>query len=123
MAKLAYRPFGMLFSVLGGLLAGTVFKQVWKRVSDKEDPPKPKQSEYGWRELLAAAALQGALFGLAKAAIDRGGARTFEKITGSWPGDFGRPTSRRAFAACGPPRCGPTTAAHCLQANAWRSLG
>jgi Protein of unknown function (DUF4235) len=46
MAKLAYRPFGLLFSVLGGLLAGAVFKQVWKRVSDKEDPPKPKQSEY-----------------------------------------------------------------------------
>ena len=87
MAKLAYRPFGLLFSVLGGLLAGAVFKQVWKRVSDKEDPPKPKQSEYGWRELLAAAAFQGALFGLAKAAIDRSGARTFEKITGSWPGD------------------------------------
>jgi hypothetical protein len=36
---------------------------------------------------LAAAALQGALFGLVKAAIDRSGARTFEKITGSWPGD------------------------------------
>jgi hypothetical protein len=87
MAKLVYRPIGLLFSVLGGILAAAVFKQVWKRVSDKEDPPKPKESEYGWRELLPAAMLQGALFGLVKASVDRGGARAFQKLTGSWPGD------------------------------------
>jgi hypothetical protein len=87
MAKLVYRPIGLLFSVLGGILAGAVFKQVWKRVSDKGDPPKPKESEYGWRELLPAAMLQGALFGLVKASVDRGGARAFQKLTGSWPGD------------------------------------
>jgi Protein of unknown function (DUF4235) len=86
-SKLVYRPFGLLFSVFGGILAGALFKQAWKRVSDKEDPPKPRQSEYGWRELLAAAALQGAVFGLVKAAIDRSGARAFEKVTGTWPGD------------------------------------
>lgn len=87
MAKLIYRPFGLLFSVAGGIMASVVFKQVWKRVSDKEDPPKPKESEYGWREVLPAAMLQGALFGLVKAAVDRSGARAFEKVTGSWPGD------------------------------------
>jgi Protein of unknown function (DUF4235) len=86
-SKLIYRPFGLVFSILGGILAGAVFKQVWKRVSGKEDPPKPKESEYGWRELLPAAVLQGALFGLVKAAVDRSGARAFEKLTGSWPGD------------------------------------
>jgi hypothetical protein len=87
MAKLFYRPIGLLVSVLGGILAGVVFKQVWKRVSGKEDAPKAKESEYGWREVLPAAALQGALFGLVKAAVDRSGARAFEKVTGSWPGD------------------------------------
>jgi Protein of unknown function (DUF4235) len=87
MAKLVYRPFGLLFGLLGGVLASTLFKQVWKRIAHKEDAPKPKESEYGWRELLAAAALQGAVFGLIKAAVDRSGARAFEKLTGSWPGD------------------------------------
>lgn len=86
-SKLIYRPFGLLFSVLGGILAGMLFKQVWKRVSEHEDPPRAKESEYGWREILLAAALQGALFGLVKAAVDRSGARAFEKLTGSWPGD------------------------------------
>jgi hypothetical protein len=65
-AKLIYRPIGLLVSVLGGILAGALFKQMWKRLSDKEDPPRAKESEYGWREVLPAAALQGALFGLVK---------------------------------------------------------
>ena len=87
MAKLLYRPFGLLFGVLGGLLAGTLFKQIWKRVAGKEDAPNAKESEYGWREILPAAMAQGAVFGLVKAAVDRSGARAFEKLTGSWPGD------------------------------------
>jgi Protein of unknown function (DUF4235) len=87
MAKVLYKPLGLIFSVLGGILAGTLFKQVWKRVSDEEDAPQATESEYGWREILPAAALQGAVFGLVKAAVDRGGAQGFEKLTGVWPGD------------------------------------
>ena len=30
---------------------------------------------------------QGAIFGLVKAAVDRGGAQGFQKLTGVWPGD------------------------------------
>ena len=63
MAKLLYKPFGILFSVLGGILAGAAFKQVWKRVAGQEDSPKAKESEYGWKEILPAAAIQGAIFG------------------------------------------------------------
>ncbi len=87
MAKLIYRPFGLLFTVLGGILAGIVFKQLWKLVDDEKDPPKAKESEYGLKEILPAAMVEGAVFGLVKAALDRGGARSFEKLTGSWPGD------------------------------------
>jgi hypothetical protein len=86
-SKLVYKPFGLVLGVLSGMLAGAVFKQLWKRVSDEDDPPKARESEYGWKEVLAAAAVQGAVFGLVKAAIDRSGARAFEKVTGSWPGD------------------------------------
>ena len=86
-SKLVYKPFGLLLGLLGGILAGAVFKQVWRRASGRDDPPDAKESEYGWKEVLAAAAVQGAIFGLVKAAIDRSGARAFEKATGSWPGD------------------------------------
>jgi hypothetical protein len=85
--KLLYRPFGILFSVLGGIMAGAIFKQVWKLVAGEEEAPKAKESEYGWREILPAAAAQGAVFALVKAAVDRGGAEGFKKLTGVWPGD------------------------------------
>ena len=86
-AKLLYRPFGLASGVLGGVIAGVIFKQIWKRVSDADDPPSALQREYSWREVLVAAALQGAIFAVVKAAIDRGGARGFQRISGEWPGD------------------------------------
>lgn len=85
-SKLAYKPFGMLLGFASSMLAGALFKQVWKQVSDKEGPPTAHEREYGWKELVAGAAIQGAVFGLVKAAVDRSGARAFEKVTGSWPG-------------------------------------
>ena len=36
---------------------------------------------------MAAAAIEGAVFGLVKAAVDRGGATGFARLTGVWPGD------------------------------------
>ena len=35
MAKLLYTPVSLLISVLGAVAAGTVFKQIWKRISDE----------------------------------------------------------------------------------------
>ena len=86
-AKLAYRPVGILASVAAGAIASAVFKQIWKRVSDQDDAPDALQSEYGIGQILLAAALQGAIFAAVKALIDRGGARGFQRLTGSWPGD------------------------------------
>lgn len=85
--KLIYKPLGIAFGVLGGLVGGAVFKAVWKRLAHEDDAPAALESEYGWKEILPAAALQGAIFGVAKAAIDRAGAKGFEKATGRWPGD------------------------------------
>ena len=82
-----YRPLGLVVSVLGGVIAGSIFKQIWKLVAHEQEPPKATRSEYGWREILPAAAAQGAVFGLVKAVVDRGGARGFQKLTGVWPGD------------------------------------
>ena len=84
--KLLYRPFGLASSVLGGVVAGMLFKQVWKRVAREEDAPKAVDERRGWREVMFAAAVQGAVFGTVKAVIDRGSAHGFKRITGVWPG-------------------------------------
>jgi hypothetical protein len=83
--KIAYKPVGLLLSIGAGALAGVVFKQVWKMASGDDDTPNATDEERGWGEILAAAALQGAIFALVKAAIDRGGATGVRKLTGQWP--------------------------------------
>jgi hypothetical protein len=86
-AKLAYRPVGLVGGILAGTLSGIVFKQIWKAIADEDDAPDALQSEYRMREVVLAAALQGAIFAATKAAIERAGARGFTKLTGAWPGD------------------------------------
>jgi hypothetical protein len=86
-AKLAYRPIGLIGGVLAGVVSGAVFKQIWKAVANEDDAPGALQSEYSMKEVVLAAAIQGAIFAATKAAIDRAGARGFSQLTGSWPGD------------------------------------
>ena len=87
-AKILYRPIGLIGSVIGGLVAGAIFKQIWRRAApgDKPDPPRALETEYPFKEILLAAAIQGAIFSVVKTVIDRQGARVFEKWTGEWPG-------------------------------------
>lgn len=88
-AKILYRPVGLVGSVVAGIVAGQAFKQVWRRATpgDNADAPKALESEYALRDVLVAAAVQGAIFAVVKALVDRGGARLFQRWTGEWPGD------------------------------------
>jgi hypothetical protein len=84
--KLLYRPFGLLVSVLGGLVAGALFKRTWAVLAREREAPKATDRDRTWREVVAAAAIQGALFGAVKALVDRAGAAGFSRVTGVWPG-------------------------------------
>ncbi len=88
-ARILYRPVGIVGSILAGVLAGQITQQVWKRATrgDNADPPNALESEYSLRQVLAASAVQGAIFAAVKALVDRGGARAFQRWTGEWPGD------------------------------------
>jgi pectin methylesterase-like acyl-CoA thioesterase len=55
-----------------------------------ESAPQATDADRSWREVLLAAALQGATFGLVKAAVDRGAAEGTRQVTGVWPGDEGQ---------------------------------
>jgi hypothetical protein len=87
MNKLAYRLLGLAASVLGGMLASTVFKRLWKITVGEDEAPSATDERRGWPEILVAAALQGAIFAVVQAAIDRGTAEGTRKLTGVWPGD------------------------------------
>ena len=88
-AKILYRPWGLVASLVGGLIAGQIFQQMWKVLDpdSSDDPPTALQSEYRLPKILVAAAIQGAVFSGVRALINRGGARAFERWTGEWPGD------------------------------------
>jgi hypothetical protein len=85
LGKIAYKPVGLLLGIGAGAVAGFVFKEVWKAASGDDDAPNATDEERGWGEILAAAALQGAIFALVKAAVDRAGATGVRKLTGQWP--------------------------------------
>jgi hypothetical protein len=84
--RIAYKPVGLLLGIGAGALAGFVFKEVWKLAAGDDDAPNATDEDRGWGEILAAAALQGAIFAVVKALVDRGGATGVRKITGEWPG-------------------------------------
>ncbi|WP_067502869.1 DUF4235 domain-containing protein [Actinoplanes sp. TFC3] len=83
--KVAYKPVGLLLGVAAGAIAGAVFKEVWKLTAGDDDAPDAHDEERGWGEILAAAALQGAIFAVVRAAVQRGGAVSVRKVTGTWP--------------------------------------
>ena len=87
MNKLTYKPISLGASVLGGVIAGAIFKKVWQLAAGEDETPQATDAQRSWTEVLIAAALQGAVFAIVKAAVDRGAAEGTRKLTGTWPGD------------------------------------
>jgi Protein of unknown function (DUF4235) len=85
--KLLNRLIGMGVGILGGMLARSAFKRVWQAVTGEEEAPTPTDARRGWREILLAAALQGAIFAVVQAALDRATAEGTAALTGEWPGE------------------------------------
>jgi len=84
--KLIYKPFGILFGVLAGLIARKLFERLWAMFDD-EDPPKPTTLDATWPKVLGAAVVEGVTFKATRAAVDRAGAKGFQSLTGTWPGE------------------------------------
>jgi hypothetical protein len=80
LGKIAYKPIGLTLGMIGGLAAGKVFGIVWKRVSGEDETPQPLSDDYSTREVLLAATIQGAIFGLIKTAVDRYGMKTVRRL-------------------------------------------
>ncbi|MCM2392457.1 DUF4235 domain-containing protein [Streptomyces albipurpureus] len=84
-SKILYKPVGFGVGALSGMAASAVFGQVWKRLGRDDEAPSPTDEQRGWGEVLLAAALQGAIFAVVKASVERGGATATRRFTGAWP--------------------------------------
>jgi Protein of unknown function (DUF4235) len=81
----AFKLMSLVSGILGGALAGAIFNRVWRAVSDADEVPQPTALDRNVREVLIVAALQGAVFGLVKAAFSRTTASAYRRLTGNDP--------------------------------------
>ena len=84
--KILFAPISIGAGLLAGLVAQKLFERLWA-VIDDEDPPEPDNREVRVGKLLAALAIEGAVFRLVKGLTDRGARKGFAALTGAWPGD------------------------------------
>jgi hypothetical protein len=81
-----YKPFGIIIGLLAGQISKKLFDFIWARFDD-EEAPKPTTQQANWPKILAAAAMQGVVFKLVRAVVDRQTASGFAYLTGTWPGE------------------------------------
>lgn len=84
--KIAYKPVGLALGAVSGMIAGAAFKQAWKVLEGEGDAPGATDEDRPWKQILLAAAIQGAIFAVVKASVDRSGAVAVRRLTGTWPG-------------------------------------
>ena len=87
MGKLFYRAIGTAVSVLGGLVATAIFHRIWRVAADEEEGPSPTDPRRSWPEILIHAALDGAIFAVVRAVLDRSMATAARELTGTWPAE------------------------------------
>ena len=85
-ARILFTPFSIAGGLVAGFVGKKVFEQIWGLI-DKEEPPGPKHRETSWVKLIAALALQGAIFRAVRGAFDHKSRSSFAKLTGTWPGE------------------------------------
>lgn len=80
-AKTFYKPLSIVSSVLGGVIAGKIFAEIWQRMNPDDEEPDPMDLSRSLREVMIAAAVQGLIVGMVRAALARGQAKGFAAIT------------------------------------------
>lgn len=84
--KFLFAPVGIGAGLLAGFAAQKAFERIWAVVDD-EDPPEPDRRGVPALKLVAALALEGAIFRVAKGLTDHGARSSFAAVTGRWPGE------------------------------------
>jgi Protein of unknown function (DUF4235) len=86
MAKLLFIPVSILGGLLAGLIGKKLFEGLWAMIDDQE-PPDSEYRDVSWPKLIAALALEGAIFRVLRGVADRASRQGFYRATGAWPGE------------------------------------
>ncbi len=81
-----FAPVSIAAGLIAGLLGRKLFETAWGFVDD-EEPPDAEHREISIPKLVAALAIEGAIFRLVKGLVDHGARRSFRRATGAWPGE------------------------------------
>jgi hypothetical protein len=84
--KLIFAPLGIIAGLLAGLVAKKGFERLWA-VFDDAEPPEADQRGATYPKLIAALAVEGAIFRLTKGVVDHATRSGFARMTGTWPGE------------------------------------
>ena len=84
--KLLFLPISIVGGLLAGIAGRKLFELTWGLV-DEEEAPEPEHRDISWPKLLAALAIEGAIFRVSRGLVDRGSRVGFYRLTGSWPGE------------------------------------
>jgi hypothetical protein len=86
MGRLLFVPFGIAAGLVAGLIGSKLFEQLWGLI-DNQEPPNSEHREIEWPKLVAALAIEGAIFRVLKGLTDHGARLSYQRVTGSWPGE------------------------------------
>ena len=86
MARVLFTPVSIAAGLLAGFLGKKVFEQIWGMI-DKEEPPEPEHRDISVWKMVAALAIEGAIFRAVRGAFDHWARRSFSRFTGTWPGE------------------------------------
>jgi hypothetical protein len=86
MDKILFTPISVGSGLIAGLIGRKLFGIVWGLVDD-EEAPKPEHRRIKPVKLVAALAVEGALFALIRGLVDHGSRHAYLRLTGEWPGD------------------------------------
>jgi hypothetical protein len=84
--KLLFLPISILGGILAGFMAKQLFDLTWRLVFH-EEAPEAEHRDVSWPKVLAALALEGAIFRSTRGLVDRASRLGFLRLTGTWPGE------------------------------------
>ena len=89
MARLIFKPFLLISSLIASRLAGTLFEKIWQKLDRKGDGTVHSATERDASvgRAVAGSMVQAATFAGTQAVVNRASVRAIHHFTGFWVGD------------------------------------